>query len=351
MKLLTIVGARPQFIKAATVSRVISSQDGISEVLVHTGQHYDQNMSEIFFEELDIPRPDYQLSIGGGLHGQMTGRQLEAIEKVILKEKPDCLVVYGDTNSTLAGALAAAKLHVPVAHVEAGLRSFNSKMPEEINRILTDHISSKLFAPTDIAVKNLVKEGFAEQRIHLVGDVMFDAAIYYRSKAKPPSWFKSLQIGEGDFILATIHRAENADNRTRLSGILNGLAASGKQVVLPLHPRTKLRILEQNIKLPCNIHIVDPVGFLEMVWLELNSTLIATDSGGVQKEAYFHGKYCVTFREETEWVELVESGWNCLVGVDQHHISEAIQKIMVSSFDPYFGDGYSAHKIVAEILQ
>ena len=325
-KILTVIGARPQFIKAATVSRAVARRNGLREVIVHTGQHFDASMSNIFFDELAIPKPDHYLGIGGGSHGAMTGRQLEAIERVLLDEKPDCVLVYGDTNSTLAGALAAVKLHIPVAHVEAGLRSFNKRMPEEINRILTDHAANCLFAPTDTAVQNLRAEGIAENKIHQTGDVMLDASLFYRDRARKPAWFDSLGVDAGNFVLATVHRAENTDDRSRLEGIFKGLAASGAPVILPLHPRTKAHLAEFSIELASHLHVIDPIGYLEMVWLEDNCMLICTDSGGVQKEAYFFGKPCLTMRDETEWVELVEHGWNQLVGTDSTRIANSISK-------------------------
>lgn len=316
MKILSVVGARPQFIKAAAVSRVLRAVPGVREVLVHTGQHYDDNMSRVFFEELEIPEPDYHLGIGGGTHGQNTGRMLEAIESVLVKERPDWVLVYGDTDSTLAGALAAVKLHIPVAHVEAGLRSFNRRMPEEINRVLTDHASDVLFAPTETAVRNLLREGIPEDRIHLVGDVMYDAALYYGVKAERESRIlERLGLAPKGYILATVHRAENTDDRERLRVILEALGEVHQEVpvVFPVHPRTRKRAeafglgdyLEKVVAL-------EPVGYLDMVMLEKNARLIVTDSGGVQKEAYFYRVPCVTVREETEWVELLETGWNHL---------------------------------------
>ena len=316
MKILSVVGARPQFIKAAAVSRVLRASPGVREVLVHTGQHYDDNMSQVFFEELEIPDPDYHLGIGGGTHGQNTGRMLEAIEGVLLKEKPDWVLVYGDTDSTLAGALAAVKLHIPVAHVEAGLRSFNRRMPEEINRILTDHASDLLFAPTETAVQNLLREGIPENRIHLVGDVMYDAALHYGAKAERKSRIlERLGLQAKGYVLATIHRAENTDDQERLRVILEALAEVHQEVpvVFPVHPRTRKRAeafglgsyLEKVVAL-------EPVGYLDMVMLEKNARLIVTDSGGVQKEAYFYRVPCVTVREETEWVELLKAEWNYL---------------------------------------
>jgi UDP-GlcNAc3NAcA epimerase len=352
MKVVTIIGARPQFIKAATVSRQVALRDDITEVIVHTGQHYDANMSDIFFDELGIPRPDHHLGIGGGSHGAMTGRQLEAIEKVLLDEKPDRVLVYGDTNSTLAGALAAVKLHIPVVHVEAGLRSFNRQMPEEINRILTDHAADLLFAPTQTAMANLRNEGLPDERLHLVGDVMYDASLFYRDRARQPEWFAGLAAVEDDYVLATIHRAENTDDRDRLAGILAGLGAASRPVILPLHPRTRSKIADYGLVMPDSIHIVAPVGYLEMVWLESNAAIIATDSGGVQKEAYFYGKPCVTLRDETEWVELVEAGWNVLVGADATKISGAVgtAKAPARAFALY-GTGGAATKVVEGVMK
>jgi UDP-GlcNAc3NAcA epimerase len=351
MKLLTIIGARPQFIKAATVSRQVALRDDFTEIIVHTGQHYDANMSDIFFEELAIPRPQYHLGIGGGTHGVMTGRQIEAIETALLHEKPDWVLVYGDTNSTLAGAVAAVKLHIPVGHVEAGLRSFNRRMPEEINRILTDHASDRLFAPTETAICNLRREGLPEQRLFQVGDVMLGASLFYRDRARPPAWFSALKLEPGSFVLATIHRAENTDNAARLSAILAGLADSGLPVILPLHPRTRARIAAFELALPSQLHVVEPVGYLEMVWLEANCRIIATDSGGVQKEAYFFGKPCVTLRDETEWVELVEVGANVLVGADAERIVRAIGTARtLTSHLPLYGDGNTPANIIEALV-
>ncbi|MEJ5336111.1 MAG: UDP-N-acetylglucosamine 2-epimerase (non-hydrolyzing) [Thermus sp.] len=316
MRVVSVIGARPQFIKAVVVSRALRAMPGLREVVIHTGQHYDDNMSRIFFEELEIPEPDYHLGIGGGTHGQNTGRMLEAIERVLLEEKPDWVLVYGDTDSTLAGALAAAKLHIPVAHVEAGLRSFNRRMPEEINRVLTDHISDLLFAPTETAVQNLLREGISPDRIHLVGDVMYDAALYYGEKAEKHSQIlKRLGLVPKGYILATVHRAENTDDPNRLRVILEALAEVHREVpvVLPVHPRTRKRVEEFGLSgFLGYLLTIDPVGYLDMVMLEKNAWRIATDSGGVQKEAFFYKVPCVTLRKETEWVELVELGWNRL---------------------------------------
>jgi len=312
MKVLTVIGARPQFIKAAAVSRKFGESAGVTEILVHTGQHYDANMSDVFFQELSIPAPAYHLGVGSGSHGAQTGRMLEKIEEVIQHERPDIVLVYGDTNSTLAGSLAAAKLHVPVAHVEAGLRSFNRKMPEEINRVLTDHMSHWLFAPTPSAVENLKREGIADERVFLVGDVMYDVTLMVRDRlGSPERW----GVVAGQYILATIHRAENTDDPVRLTAIFGGLCEIARTipVVLPLHPRTKAALERVASVGSGNLKIIDPVGYLDMACLEKNARLVVTDSGGVQKEAFFHRVPCVTLRDETEWVELIELGWNHLV--------------------------------------
>lgn len=345
MKILTVLGARPQFIKAAAFSRALDQSDNIEEIIIHTGQHYDQNMSDIFFEEMNIPKPKYLLQTGGKTHGAMTGQQLEQIENIFLNEKPDLVLVYGDTNSTLAGALAAAKLHIPVAHVEAGLRSFNKKMPEEINRILTDQISDYLFVPSIGAKQNLVDEGISEEKIFVVGDIMYDVSLYYKEKMIKPIWFDSLNLKS--FILCTIHRAENTDEANKLEDIFKGLGSSNISIVLPLHPRTVNKIKEHNINIPNNIYLVDPVGYLEMVWLEVNSEFIVTDSGGVQKEAYFHEKYCVTLREETEWVELVQRGFNSLVGSDIRKIQLELERKFHNNIEAgIYGHGDTAKKII-----
>jgi UDP-GlcNAc3NAcA epimerase len=320
MKILTILGARPQFIKAGSISREIAKYKEIEEIIVHTGQHYDANMSDIFFDEMQIPKPNYFLGIGGKSHGAMTGQMIEKIEEVALKENPDWIMVYGDTNSTLAGAIVASKLHIKLAHIEAGLRSFNMKMPEEVNRILTDRISNILFCPTNAAIQNLKHEGYENFDCKIVksGDVMQDGAVFYKNLAVKPN----IEIKQ-DFILCTIHRAENTDDETRLRNIFEALEeiAEEKQVILPLHPRTK-KILE-NLKLNIqNLTIIDPVGYLEMVWMIDNCNFVMTDSGGLQKEAYFFEKQCITLREETEWVELVECGTNVLVGSDKEKILE-----------------------------
>ncbi|WP_417539699.1 non-hydrolyzing UDP-N-acetylglucosamine 2-epimerase [Marinobacter sp.] len=341
MKVLTIIGARPQFIKAAVVSRAFKEhRPDVQEIIVHTGQHYDANMSDVFFDELDIPKPDYNLGIGGGTHGQNTGRMIEKLEGLMMEVQPQWVLVYGGTDSTLAGALGAAKLHIPVAHVEAGLRSFNRRMPEEINRLLTDHIAEILFAPTETGQQNLLNEGVAEEKIKLVGDVMYDASLFYKEKARKPQLPPELEIRGNDFVLCTIHRAENTDDPQRLKGIFQGLGDSGERVILPLHPRTRAKIAGYGVSIPENVKVIDPVGYLEMVWLEANCRLVATDSGGVQKEAYFFGKPCITMRDETEWVELVEGGWNKLVGADARAIKGAVSESLPASQTVLlFGDG------------
>lgn len=346
-KILTIIGARPQFIKASVVSRAIAQSSKFEEIILHTGQHFDSNMSDIFFNQLGIPKPDIQLDIHGGSHGEMTGRMLIEIERALITHKPDRVLVYGDTNSTLAGALAAAKLHIPVAHVEAGLRSFNMKMPEEINRILTDQISDFLFCPTEASVQNLSNEGFSTKSVNIlkVGDVMQDAALLFSKSAIPPK----VELPE-QFILATLHRAENTDDPQRLSQIvsaLNTLHASVSPVVLPLHPRTRKLIAEQGLSL--NVHLIDPVGYFEMVWLLGSCSLVLTDSGGVQKEAFFFNKPCVTMRDQTEWVELVDIGANELVGANTAGIiAAAVRSVGRKVADPHqlYGGGKASMNIV-----
>ncbi len=323
MKINTIIGARPQFIKAGIVSRAFQKYStGVQETIIHTGQHYDRGMSEVFFEELEIPQPKYNLNIGGGNHGKSTGKMLGAIEDILLKEKPDWVLVYGDTNSTLAGALAAAKLHIPIAHIEAGLRSFNNRMPEEVNRVLTDHVSTLLFTPTDTATHNLTREGVKTDKIKQVGDIMYDAALFYKHKALRPS---NLLV-EDKFILCTIHRAENTDNADRLYNIISSLnkVAQHTQVILPLHPRTLLALKKGDYKTE-NLTIIEPVSYLQMIWLLNNCQLVVTDSGGLQKEAFFFKKPCIVTRDETEWVELTEIGVNSLAGADHVNIIDLLK--------------------------
>jgi len=354
MKVITIIGARPQFVKAATVSRELKKA-GIDEILVHTGQHFDHNMSQVFFDEMDIPHPNYNLEISGLHHGAMTGRMLEKIEEVLLKEKPDYVLVYGDTNSTLAGALAAVKLHIPVAHVEAGLRSFEMKMPEEVNRILTDRISKILFCPTQTAIHNLNQEGFQhfDCKVILSGDVMFDAVKHYESKIETHSTIIKAQDLHGKpFILTTLHRAENTNNPVRLRAICEAFNEINRQVkiVLPLHPRTKA-FLESN-HIPLDVHIIDPVGYFDMLALLRNCQLVMTDSGGLQKEAYFFEKFCITLRDQTEWVELVEAGANVIAGAEKQNILtqfKANYQKSVTVKEGLYGDGHAAALIVSHL--
>jgi UDP-GlcNAc3NAcA epimerase len=349
MKILTILGARPQFIKAGSVSREISKHEGIDEIIVHTGQHYDSNMSDIFFDEMRIPKPDYFLGIGGKSHGAMTGQMIEKIEEVALKEKPDWILVYGDTNSTLAGTIVASKIHIKLAHVEAGLRSFNMKMPEEVNRILTDRVSQILFCPTDLAVQNLKKESFETLACQIVksGDVMQDGAIFYKDLSEKPN----TAINES-FVLSTIHRAENTDDLSKLESIIEALneVNKDKQVILPLHPRTKKIIEVNNIQV--DFTVIEPVGYLEMVWLIKNCDLVMTDSGGLQKEAFFFAKPCITLREETEWLELVENGFNVLVGSDKQEIIKAFKnhKFNTDFNVDLYGKGNASRNIVQALI-
>jgi UDP-GlcNAc3NAcA epimerase len=356
MKIVTILGARPQFIKAGSISREIVKRvkegEKIVEVIIHTGQHYDSNMSDIFFEEMSLPKPSYNLGIGGGTHGSMTGQMIESIEKVLLMEKPDWVLVYGDTNSTLAGALAASKLHIKIAHVEAGLRSFNNRMPEEINRILTDRLSSALFCPTAISIKNLEKEGISSWGggvdLCLVGDVMLDGVEFYKNKSVKPD----VEIAD-DFVLCTIHRAESTDDPEILRGIISALKIISKstQVVLPLHPRCKQVIKKYSID--CSgVKILEPLGYLNMIWMIQNCSLVMTDSGGLQKEAYFFGKKCITLRSETEWLELVEHKYNLLVGTDTTSILEAYEGFS-STFEVkpgLYGNGNASELILERLI-
>jgi UDP-GlcNAc3NAcA epimerase len=358
-RIATIVGARPQFVKAAAVSRALRSTPGVTELLIHTGQHYDAGMSDVFFQELSIPAPDYHLGIGSGSHGVQTGRMLEAIEKVLLDLRPDWVLVYGDTNSTLAGGLAAAKLQQRTAHVEAGLRSFNRAMPEEINRIVVDHTAELLLAPTRTAVENLRREGVPDERVALVGDVMYDAALFYGELAATRSRvLDTLSLAPKSYVLATVHRAENTDAPARLRGILEGLAAAVLPVVLPVHPRTRavLKSTEGLEPLLKKLRLIDPVGYLDMIQLERNARVIATDSGGVQKEAFFYRVPCVTLRNETEWVETVEAGANRLAGADAERIGRTVRESVASAdvLPPpgdLYGSGDSARKIAQLLLK
>ena len=356
MKIVTIVGARPQFIKASVVSREIAKHREIREVIVHTGQHFDKNMSDIFFEEMQIPAPHYHLDIHSMSHGAMTGRMIEKIEEVLLVEQPDFVMVYGDTNSTLAGALAAKKLHIKLVHVEAGLRSFNMSMPEEINRILTDRISDILCCPTNQAVQNLNDEGYSHfpSKVVVTGDVMQDAAIFYRKLAIDDNAIISKLGLEGkEFALCTIHRAENTDNLDRLRGIIGALndIAGKMEIVFPIHPRTQKIIAENKMLLSCKT--INPVGYLDMINLLTHSSIVLTDSGGLQKEAFFFAKPCVTLRNETEWVELVDGGFNLLGGADKGRINSAYEKMRLAKPDftkDLYGKGFAAERIVTLLM-
>ena len=355
MKICTVVGARPQFVKAAVVSRAFQKLNNCTEIIIHTGQHFDENMSDIFFTELSIPKPTYNLGVGGGTHGVNTGRMLEKIESVLIAERPDLLLVYGDTDSTLAGALAASKLHIPVAHVEAGLRSFNRKMPEEINRVLTDHISTWLFAPTLNAINQAQKEGINSDQLFLVGDVMYDATLYYlRQIQDQPKVLNKFGLESKSYVLLTMHRAENVDDISRLRKILEGLQLSGRKIVWPVHPRTRKMIEKFGLEFPANIILLDPIGYMDMLILEQHAACIATDSGGVQKEAYFHKVPCVTMRDETEWVELVSCGANVLTGAHTQKIADAIEKSETVNCQVFntllYGSGNAADLIINALL-
>jgi UDP-GlcNAc3NAcA epimerase len=374
-KILTIIGARPQIIKAAALSRIIrenfSSQ--LKEIIVHTGQHYDENMSKVFFDELNIPAEDYNLNVGSGSHGKQTALMIERIEEVLLKEKPDGMVIYGDTNSTLAGAIAASKLLIPVFHIEAGLRSYNKTMPEEINRIMADHVSTLLFCPTQQAIKNLEKEGFYQHKhnlcninnpkVILSGDVMYDNSLYFSKIAEQKSTLlQKLGIQNKPFALCTIHRNNNTDIKERLNNIFSALYKISKEIdiVLPLHPRTKKMLsiqindkLYQQIIHSKSIQIIEPVSFLEMIVLEKNCRIVITDSGGVQKEAYFFKKPCIVLRPETEWTELLDTGTTVLADADENKIIKAFKELSntsIEKFLPFYGDGNAAKKIANEIL-
>jgi UDP-N-acetylglucosamine 2-epimerase len=349
LKILTVVGARPQFIKCAPVSRSLKGR--AEEVLVHTGQHYDANMSAVFFSDLGITEPKYNLAVGSGTHGEQTGEMLCGIERVLLSEKPDRVLVYGDTNSTLAGALAAAKLNVPVAHVEAGLRSFNRRMPEEINRVLADHVSDLLFCPTDTAVANLRAEGITGG-VYLTGDVMYDALVQHVMTAREKSTVLGrLGLEPRGFLLATVHRAENTDQEGNLSGILGALAdlaTEGRTVVFPVHPRTAGKMKTAGLA-PSGLRMIEPVSYLDMLRLEESAALVLTDSGGIQKEAAWLGTPCVTLREETEWPETVKAGWNRLTGVGRELIISAVRDSLgASPREPLTGagGGHAAEEIV-----
>jgi len=348
MKVLSVVGARPQFIKLAPVSRYLRTRH--REVLVHTGQHYDANMSDVFFQQLGIPAPDYHLGIGSGTQGRQTGEMLIALEEIVARERPDWVIVYGDTNSTLAGALVASKGHIPLLHVEAGLRSFNRRMPEEINRIVTDHLSTILCCPTATAVANLAREGIV-QGVHHTGDVMYDAVLHNADLARRESAILAeLGCRPGGYLLATVHRAENTDDPARLGAIVAALNALVEPVVLPLHPRTRKAAAQAGLAFGGGVRVIAPVSYLDMLALEMHARLILTDSGGVQKEAYFLGVPCVTLRDDTEWVETVAAGWNILVGTDPARIVAAVRDLHPhGERPPFFGDG-NAHRVIVELL-
>lgn len=377
-KILTIIGARPQIIKAAALSRAIKNKfaDKIREVIVHTGQHYDENMSQVFFDELEIPHPNYNLNAGSGSHGKQTALMLESIEEILLKEKPNCIILYGDTNSTLAGAVAASKIQIPVIHIEAGLRSFNKSMPEEINRIVCDHVSTLLFSPTKTGYSNLLKEGFKENnqapytfdnpKIYHCGDVMYDNSLHFSKLAEQKSnILKDNGLQAGNFILATIHRNNNTDEPIRLNALFNALnkiATENKtNIIIPLHPRTSKLLVQHlsselyhTVKTNAFLKIIPPVSFLEMIALEKNAQLVMTDSGGVQKEAFFFQKPCVILRSETEWIELVNCGAARIVDADESKILEAysyFSKAKDLKFPNLFGDGKAAEFICAEIIK
>jgi UDP-GlcNAc3NAcA epimerase len=378
IKLINIVGTRPQIIKASAISRAIKNHfpDKIKEIFLHTGQHYDKELSQVFFDELEIRRPDYNLGVGSARHGRQTSMMITGIEDMLLKEKPDCVLLYGDTNSTLAGAIAASKLHFPVIHIEAGLRSFNKNMPEELNRILTDHSSTLLFAPTDAAFKNLMYEGFRPEnsppysinnpKIYLSGDIMFDNTLFFASLAetKKASFLSTLSVERDDFILVTIHRDTNTDDISRLEIIMKTLKSLAEEYsikfIMPLHPRTVISLKTSLASLynelrECDfIRIIPPVSFLEMTMLEKNSRMIITDSGGVQKESHFFKKPCLVLREETEWVELVRNGTTVLVDADADKIRQEFERLLKNNsnleYPGFYGDGKTAEFILKEIL-
>lgn len=348
MKIITIIGARPQFIKAATLSRAFRNR-GIQEIIIHTGQHYDSNMSDIFFNQMQIEKPKYFLGVNSKKHSEMTGKMMQKIEEILICEKPNWVVLFGDTNSTLAGALAASKLHIKIAHVEAGLRSFNMKMPEEVNRILTDRVSSLLFCPTKTAVENLKNEGFDRYNCKIIntGDIMNDGVKFFSNLAKKPN----IEVDQ-NFILCTVHRPVNTDNIKNLESIFKAINFIGlsKQVIFPCHPRTLKVLKENNIDIS-NIKIIEPIGYLEMIWLIKKSELILTDSGGLQKESYFFSKPCVVLRNETEWVELVENKFNVLTGSNFEKIIDVVEnyKFNLNYKLNLYGDG-STSKIITESI-
>jgi UDP-GlcNAc3NAcA epimerase len=353
LKVATVVGARPQFIKAAVISRLIRGEyiTRFSECLIHTGQHYDDNMSAVFFRDMGIPEPDVNLGVGSGTHGQQTAHMLAALESVLLREEPGCVIVYGDTNSTLAGALAAAKLGIPVAHVEAGMRSFNRRMPEELNRVVADHLSTHLFCPSDVGQLNLEREGITGGVV--VGDVMYDARLYYSRLAPAGGSWQPPGGASRPFYLLTLHRAENTDDPHRLGVIIETLnSLDDYQGVFPVHPRTRAVLERLRLNLRSHIRLIEPVGFLEMLRLEEECDFVVTDSGGVQKEAYFSRKPCITLRDETEWVETVESGWNTLVGAETVRIREAFVNVKAPrGWKPFYGEGRAGQAILENLEQ
>ncbi|MGB9301669.1 MAG: UDP-N-acetylglucosamine 2-epimerase (non-hydrolyzing) [Anaerolineae bacterium] len=348
MKVASIVGARPQFIKTAPLDREL--RELCQHVLIHTGQHYDYAMSAVFFEQLEIPEPHYNLDVGSASQGKQTGEILIRIEETLVEEQPDCVLVYGDTNSTLAGALAAVKLHLPVAHVEAGLRSFNRSMPEEINRVLTDHVANLLYCPTETARSNLLREGIAGGVFNF-GDVMYDSVLQSIEGVDTASRvLASLDLRPGSYLLATVHRPANTDDQQNLSSILRALASTDEVVVFPAHPRASQAMERLGLEVSSNVRLLEPVSYLDMLALEKNARLILTDSGGVQKEAYFFGVPCLTLREETEWVETTEAGWNLLVGADEQRIVEAIHEFRPQGERPQlFGDGKASQRIALHL--
>lgn len=354
-KIITIIGARPQFIKAATISRALKDyKTTFEEKIIHTGQHFDPSMSDVFFQEMEIPKPHYELNIHGLNHGAMTARMLEGIEDILLKEQPNLLLIYGDTNSTLAGALAGSKLNIPIAHVEAGLRSFNLKMPEEINRIIADRLSTFLFCPTETAIENLKNEGFNNFPVKILktGDVMLDAALFYEKSAPTKSLIAKEWMNK-KFILATIHRQENTDDPKRLTEIFSALNQIHDQIpiILPLHPRTQKKLKEYSLS--SRVHIIDPVGYFDMLTFLIHTKMVITDSGGLQKEAYFFKKPCLTLRDETEWVELIDAGTNLIVGSNKEKILKGFEDLQSRNVDfsqNLYGDGQAAHQIIKSLM-
>ncbi len=349
-KIMSVVGARPQFIKAKLVADALKKK--ARHILVHTGQHYDYALSKIFFDELDIPAPNYNLEVGSHSPSAQTALIIQKLEKVLLKEDPEVVVVYGDTNSTLAAGLAAARLNIPVFHVEAGLRSYNRRMPEEINRLLTDHLSSVLFCPSRKAVDNLAKEGITKG-VHLVGDIMYDLLASFKDTAEKRSKVLSrLNLKPKSYLLATLHRASNADSITNLGNIFRAFKEIKQPIVLPLHPRTLVTLKKSSIKIPANVRLIEPVGYLDMLKLERNARAILTDSGGVQKESYWLGIPCLTLREETEWTETVKNGWNTLTGPDPKRIVRALRRLKSPKSRPrLYGDGRATTRIIGRLLK